>query len=110
MIGISVDTVYKNNFLAIFYEIKNGDTIMVDSLNRYNYRIPYVEPQGQNKTLLADIYIDYMFFYDVNDQLLYDSVMFEFFVIDRKLNHSNIERTPVLSLNSIGEFPEIEND
>lgn len=108
-IGVDVDTVYVNDYLAMFYEINNGDTIMVDSLHRYNYRIPYVEPQGQNKTLIADIFIDYVFTYDINNNLPYDSVMFKFFVIDRKLNKSNIEKTPVLSLKSIGKFPELEN-
>jgi len=108
-IGVEVDTVYVNDFLSMFYEIKNGDTILVDSLNRYNYRIPYIEPQGQNKTLLADIFIDFAFLYDRDNLLKYDSVMFDFFVIDRKLNKSNVERTPVLSLKKNGEFPELEN-
>jgi len=107
-IGVDVDTVYVNNYLAMFYEVRNGDTILVDSLNRYNYRIPYIEPQGQNKTLLADIYIDYVFNYDRYNNLKYDSVMFEFFVIDRKLNKSNSEKTPILSLKSTGTFPELE--
>lgn len=108
-IGVDVDTAYVNDFLTIFYEVKNGDTIMTDSLNGYNYRIPYVVPQGQNKTLLADIYIDYLFAYDTDNNLKYDSVMFKFYVIDRKLNKSNLEKTPVLSLKSIGEFPQLEN-
>jgi len=108
-IGIDVDTAYVNDFLTMFYEVKNGDTIMIDSLNGYNYRIPYVVPQGQNTTLLADVYIDYVFNYDRYNNLKYDSVMFEFYVIDRKLNKSNIERTPVLSLKSVGEFPQLEN-
>ncbi len=107
-IGYDTDTAYVNNFLSIFSEIKNGDTIVVDSLYRYSYRIPYIQPQGQNKTLIADIYIDFTFAYDRYNNLKYDSVMFEFFVIDTALNKSNIVKTPVLFLDTIGKFPIIE--
>lgn len=110
-IGYEIDTIYLNNFLASFYEIKNGDTVMIDSLYQYCYKIPNeIMPYGQNKTLIADVYINYLFPYDANGNLEYDSVMLDFFVIDTSLNKSNIEKTPVLSLKNFGKFPEINED
>lgn len=105
-IGLDVDSMYKNNFLAVLYEIINGDTLVVDSYDNYNYRIPYVEPQGQNKVLIADVYIDMSFSYP-GGSLPYDSIFFDFFVIDRSLNRSNTESTPSIKLDTIGLFPPI---
>ncbi len=102
-IGLDVDSMYINNFFSILYEIKNGDTIIVDSFDRYNSIIPDIRPLGQNKTLIADVYIDLTFSYK-NDTLLYDSIMFEFFMIDRDLNRSNLDKTPFLKLDTIGVF------
>ena len=104
-LGLEIDSIYVNNFISALYEIKNGDTIFIaDSLDSYNYRVPYVVPQGQNKTLIADIYINYEFLYQ-DDTLLYDSVLFIFYMIDRAINKSNVEKTPVLKLDTIGLFP-----
>ena len=103
-IGLDTDSMYVNNYLSILYEIINSDTIVVDSFEGYNYRIPYIQPEGQNKVLLADIYIDISFSYS-KDELPYDSIMFEFFIIDRALNKSNIETTPVIKLDTVGYFP-----
>lgn len=110
-IGYNIDTIYLSNFLASLYEIKNGDTIMVDSLNNYCYKIPNeIMPFGQNKTLIADVFIDYSFSYDRHGNLPYDSIMFDFFIVDTMLNKSNIIKTPVLSLKKNGKFPELNEE
>ena len=108
-IGLGVDSLYVNDFLTKMYEVKNGDTILADTLNSYNFRIPYIEPQGQNKVLIADVYNDWTFPY-YQDTLLFDSIFFEFYIIDRKLNISNIVKTPVLYLDTVGDFPLILNN
>jgi hypothetical protein len=105
-IGVDIDTVYRNNFLSVLYQVKNSDTLTVDSLNGYNFRIPDIQPVGQNKTIQAVVEIDMQFNY-YKDTLLYDSVIFEFFIIDRALNKSNIEITPVLKLDTVGSFPKV---
>ena len=58
-----------------------------------NYRIPYIEQEGQNKTLKGEIKVD--FFYLV---ILYDTIQYEFYLVDRALNKSNVERTPDIPL------------
>ncbi len=108
-IGIDIDSLYVNNVLTKMFELKGGDTIIADSLGNYNFRIPNIEPIGQNKVLIADVLIDWTFPYYA-DTLLYDSILFEFYVIDRELNKSNIVKTPVLYLDTVGEFPKILNN
>ena len=101
------DSLYSNNLFTTLYEIVNGDSIKIDSSKQRNFRVPYVEPQGQNKTLIADIIIDIIFSYDGDGNLPYDSIYFNFYIVDRKLNKSNIQSTPVLKLDSAGFFPVI---
>lgn len=103
-IGVDIDTVFRNNFLSIFYEVKNSDTLQLDSLYGYCFRIPDLRQDGQVKTIQATVEIDMRFNY-YNDTLNYDTVLFEFFVIDRALNKSNVELTPLIKLDTIGKFP-----
>ena len=101
------DSIYSNNLFTTLYEIVNGDTLKIDSSKQRNFRVPYVQPQGQNKTLIADIFIDINFSYDGDGNLPYDSIYFDFYIIDRDLHKSNIQSSPVLKLDTIGYFPEI---
>ncbi len=101
------DSLYSNNLFTTLYKIVNGDTVKVDSSKQRNFRVPYVEPQGQNKTLIADIFTDIIFSYNGDGNLPYDSVYFDFYIVDRKLNKSNVQSTPVLKLDTVGFFPEV---
>lgn len=53
----------------------------------YNKRILNLEPQGQNKTLIADVESGVDLFKSQNQG--YDTLIFEFHVVDRDLNHSD---------------------
>jgi len=108
-IGLGTDSLYVNNVLTKMFEVKNGDTILTDSTGSYNFRIPNIEPLGQNELLIADIFIDWTFPY-YSDTLLFDSIFFEFFIIDKELNKSNISETPVLYLDTVGDFPILLNN
>jgi len=97
---------------------EQGDSLVGDSIIRYNlfvtmyekvdslyeeviwdppmyFRIPYIEPQGQNKTLKGEI--NFKFAYKPFD---YDTFRFEFYLIDNDINKSNLEKTPNLSFNN----------
>jgi len=100
-----VDEYHYNCYVTMF-EYINGQPVEVQLAAPFNYRIPYIEPQGQNKLLKADILLD-LDFTKYDGEYLYDSVMFEFFVYDRSLNQSNIAVTPVVKLDTVGYFPEI---
>ncbi len=103
----SPESLYSNDLFTTLYEVVNGDTIKLDSSKQRNFRIPYVQPEGQNKTLIADIFIDIIFSYDGDGNLPYDSIYFDFYIVDRELNKSNTQSTPVLKLDTVGFFPEV---
>lgn len=102
------DTTFLFNFFAKLYEKKNGELVEPDLKAPINFRIPYIEPQGQNKQLKATLSVDFTYNYtDRNqsqtlDSLPYDSIRYEFFLIDRKGNLSNTEATPIFPLDSVG--------
>jgi hypothetical protein len=58
------------------------------SINFFN--LPYIEPDGQNKVLIADVKVDMSF---PVSSLNYDTIIISFYVYDRALNQSNIEIT-----------------
>lgn len=92
---------YYNNLFFKVYEIKNGKKIIVN--DTLAYRTKYIQPLGQNKTLKADILIDYPFKI-LNDKLEYDSVLFEFYMADRQQHESNIDSTIRLGIDTTGVF------
>ncbi len=101
------DSLYNKNFFTTLFEIINGDTIEVDPEKQRYFRVPYVEPQGQNKVLIAEIYIDIEFTYEISGELPYDFIMYKFYIVDRDFNKSNIEETLVIKLDTIGLFPPV---
>lgn len=78
---------YYYNLFVQMQERRATGYVPEESKAPRHWRIPYLEPQGQNKTLIADFEIAYEFF----DQLSvgYDTVRFDFYVADRELNHSD---------------------
>lgn len=60
------------------------------------YRIPYIEPQGQNKTLKGEIVVSFAAINPFDP----DTFKFEFYILDNTLNQSNIEITPPLTYNN----------
>jgi len=104
------DSVYYSNFFTSIFEIVNGDTVKIPDEKQRNFRIPYIEPQGQVKTLMAEIYTDIDFSYPLNESLPYDSLFLEFYIVDRDFNPSNVENSIVIALDTIGEFPDIVDE
>ena len=88
------DSIYYFNLFLQGYYYQNG-TVFADSpaVPLY-YRIPYIEPQGQNKVLKGTIKVDIIY----NLPILHDSIFYKFYLVDRKLHHSNTEQTPVIVL------------
>ena len=83
---------YKNNFFPTLYVKDNGKYKEVENIAVSNYTIPYIEPQGQNKTLKADVKVK--FEYTKADTLFnYDTLMYKFYIVDRALHQSNIDST-----------------
>ncbi len=89
--SLSSDTTAYNLFLTLFEKI-DGQYQKVDEEDLetpLNYRIPYIENIGQNKTLKGEIKVEFYYYL----LMLYDTIKYEFYIVDRALHSSNIETT-----------------
>jgi len=85
--------IYSHNF---YYNvlIPSGDSYIPWNALTINYfNIPYIETEGQNKVLIADVKIDMSF--PVNT-LANDTIAISFYIYDRALNQSNVEYTDLI--------------
>jgi hypothetical protein len=90
------DTLKYNMFLRL-YELKNGILTRVEGVaGEYNYRIPFIERTGQNKTLKGDIYVDLEY-----KTIVYDSILYTFYIMDRAFNRSNTDTTGLIVFTGI---------
>lgn len=102
---------YYYNLIIDYYEVRKGvetpvyltffntntqefDTIYLSA------RIPLLTPKGSNKSISGEIY-DTVFIYNYYSD--YDTLFLEFRIVDRALNESNVERTPYIVRNFVGE-------
>ncbi len=95
----SKDTTNYNLFFTL-YEKLDGEFAKVDEddlATLLNYRIPFIEMEGQNKTLKGEIKVE-LSYYLIHGRLEYDTIMYEFYIIDRALHQSNVETTPEIPL------------
>ena len=77
------DSPYHHNLWVRYFE-KQGDSLVELTDSEFSVRIPNLTPEGQNKTVEADIE------YDIDlTQAASDSVMFMFTLVDRSLQLSN---------------------
>jgi hypothetical protein len=82
---------YDYNFYITYYEKQKGVLTKVDLPFTLNSRIPILNNNGSNKAIKGEIE-DTLF---VNNALSqYDTILFEFYIVDRKLHQSNILKTP----------------
>lgn len=74
--------------------ILNGSPSLSD-MDTLNFRIPYLTPEAQNKTLRGEIDVEFNL-YKANYP--YDTMYYELYIQDRALNTSNIITTPEIVL------------
>ena len=94
--SLSVDSTNFNLFFTLFGKI-DGEFIEVsenDLEPPLNYRIPYIEKEGQNKTLIGEIQVDFRYYHTFE----YDTIKYSFFIVDRALHKSNVETTPEIAM------------
>ena len=65
-------------------------------INNIGYRIPDITPKGQNKTLKGEIDVEIW----IIPASLYDTIVYEIYLVDRALNLSNIVTSPAIVLNN----------
>ena len=98
------DSLYVNNFFANLYYLDNGQIIEFPVELSFNSMIPYVAPVGLNDYYKAMIIYDF----EIPFEIPYP-IKFEFYVIDRALNESNIQATPWIESGFIGLLVDTNN-
>ena len=85
---------YYYNLLLYYFEKDDelDEWIPIDLAVPYYYRVPYLTPTGQNKSLKGEIEVDITL--PINRP---DSVRFEIELIDRALNESERITTPTIT-------------
>jgi hypothetical protein len=92
---------YYYNLIIEYYEVRNGVETYVPlvfyNANTQQFdtvylsaRIPMLIPEGSNKPLSGEIH-DTLFVYNYNSP--FDTLFLQFYIVDRALNESNVERT-----------------
>lgn len=92
---------YKYNLFLTPYQKIDGEYIKIELdtlLPPLNYRIPHhpkMDRVGQNKTIRGEIKVSIQY------QIIppFDTIMYEFYINDRALHSSNIERTSDIPFN-----------
>ncbi len=89
------DTIYDKNFFSTIYGLSNNNYIEIDDIFYPDSRIKYVEVEN-HKAYKADIYIEFEY---PKSMVEFDTIKYDFYVVDRALNHSNLETTPDIIFN-----------
>lgn len=66
-----------------------------------SYTIPYLTPDGQNKSLKGEIDVELFLEPAPPKPHVYDTVIFELYIVDRSNNKSNIITTPTIVLSDL---------
>ncbi|MBN2758674.1 MAG: hypothetical protein JXR51_16020 [Bacteroidales bacterium] len=90
----------KNLFINLYQKI-DGEFVKVDLPLPHNYRTPYLEPQGQELLLRADIEVTFGY---TKIFFPYDTIKYDFYLYDRAFNKSNIGETPEIPVDTTGTF------
>lgn len=93
--------IFYHNLFCEYYELQNGVWVHIP-LNPlppfeqipFYYRVPYLEPTGQNKTQQGEISIAMPFYFLESE---FDTCKFEIQVVDRSFNYSNKIKTRVFT-------------
>ncbi|MFO8055400.1 MAG: hypothetical protein R6U19_09610 [Bacteroidales bacterium] len=105
-IGLSAsDTVdpytgeYFYNFFLHIFKKTNGNYDSVQTDFPYHGRIPELENVTEGESIEGDIDIE-IDIYSMDVFIPVDTLVFDIYIVDRDLNHSNTIRTPPIILNS----------
>jgi hypothetical protein len=83
------DTVSRDVFATIF-ELNNGVFTPFNGATPFTFRIPYLEPQGNNSSIKGDLKL----IMDYNLLQLNDTIRYEVYIMDRARHKSNTITTP----------------
>lgn len=85
------DSIFYHNLFLDYFELVNGTWVKLDVSVPFYYRIPQLDPVGQNPTLEGDIDVELVPFFDPTSPN--DTFRFEAKLVDRSFQFSNVVRT-----------------
>ncbi len=89
--SVMADSLKYNLFLTL-WTLKNNDwTPASDDTPVQNFRIPYIERTGQNKTLTGTVIVSLEY-----KTIQYDTIRYTFYLVDRKFHKSNVDTTETI--------------
>ncbi len=94
------DTLKYNLFLNLWTFTNNSWKEIEDDAEIQNFRIPYIERTGQNKTLTGTITVDLEY-----KTIDYDTIRYTFYLLDRQFHHSNVDTTETIIFTGINLNP-----
>ncbi len=97
------DSLFHHNLFITLLEKTNGIFSEVPLAAPHYYRMPFIEPEGQNKTIKGDVTIRLEYALTLFD---YDTIKYSFYMVDRDLNISNTDTTPSIAGDFIGKLTE----
>lgn len=93
-----IDTTYKykKDIYLTRYNKIHGKYVLHESDTTFGDKyLPFIEKKGQNKTIIGEIKVNV----DILTILLkHDTIRFEYFIVDRDDNKSNVDFTPDIAL------------
>lgn len=88
-------SVYHHNFFCNYYEKQNGEFVKIDLPLSQNARIPRLSDL-ESESIEGEISLDL----NINNPFSpYDTIRFDFYIVDRALNHSDTVITPEIIVN-----------
>ena len=93
----SRDSAYYYNLFIIEYEKKGEEFVEVkDNEFPRNYRIPDLTPEGQNKTLIANVSVEIEYGFSDLIPLRFTEFKYYFKLVDRSFNFSNTDTSSLI--------------
>jgi hypothetical protein len=93
----SRDSAYYYNLFITEYEKVGDEFIEVTDIEfPRNYRIPNLTPEGQNKTLIANVSVEIEYGYSDLNPLRFTEFKYHYKVVDRSFNFSNTDTSSLI--------------
>jgi len=86
---------YFFNLFIFYHEVQNGAIVEVELPQPFHLRLPVITPSGNNKAIKGEIEVELDIFNPITP---FDTILFDFYLVDRALHKSNTVRTPKIKV------------
>ena len=84
---------YYYNLFITYKELQHGILTPIDLPLPFNTRLPVITPSGNNKAIKGEMEVKLDIY---NPLSTYDTICFDFYIVDRALHKSNVVSTPLI--------------